>query len=396
MIGKFCQECGTQLSAPSTTPNAPAQVSTQTEVTECYFCERPLSLAESGEKHCSYCKRRQPNPKGPPCIHGCGARLITPDAKLCGRCCKQQIRTQPTDSVSSPGGGQASIGYGYPNTPTTGKQNAQPFGPPQFGPQALIQTAIQKGQQPPPSGHPHVQSKAAFPNSPSATTGMGGSTPSISKESPETGHPCTARSTTVEKPSVSEDSESDGSKNELKIPIQETAQLKETEKHALQSSSSKGNRKRKKASEPDDNGKSKQNKLEKNADDTQPHGDSDQVPNTKADTAKKPTVTSSDLGAATSTTTTTAASSTSTTTTTTATTTSTATTTDTNKVSIINMHIQFYYVIMNLLVSKLEPTITHHQVGRAFAHGIGILSVVLQGILVMLPHFLALSLGAIA
>ena len=362
-ISKFCPECGIRLSAPNTTPNAQpaAQVSTQTELSECYFCRHPLNLAESGERHCSYCKRPQPKPEGPPCIHGCGVKLINPGVKVCGRCGKSQLvripARQPTDSALSPRGGQDSIGYGYPNTPTqsiTGMvpghhHNAQPFGPPQFGPQAPIQTAIPISRQPPPPGHPHTNSehvqrkdvtsdpnKAGFPNSPS-TTGTRGNIPSVSNETGRPGHPYTARSTKVEG-SLSEES---GNENELKTPVQETADhshLQETKSHPLQSADSR--KRKKKASETEDTGKSKQNKL-----DAAPLDDSGQAPasnststDSTADAATKPPITLSDSGA----TTTTAASSGADTITT------AATATDTNKVNIY--YVCAHTVSVNLLV----------------------------------------------
>ena len=368
IIGKFCPECGTKLSA---TQNAPptntAQVPIQAhQFPECYFCARPLQL--TGDKQCLHCRKPQPNPQGPPCVHGCGVKLISSTVKVCARCGKsQQLRApaRPTDSITSPRSppvkseydiGHGS-GYGYPNDPAqSGPQYTQ-----QFGLNAPIHTAIPI-RQPPPPGLPHPNSGHAQSgkdgmsgpaNSPS-TAGTGGNFPSGSRETnlpvpgkhESSGHPHSARSTKVE--GFSEENKSGGDENQLKNPIQETSQdphLQYTESHPLQPDENANNRKRKKPNESSDAGnKSKQNKLDKNdnlnADGTKSRdnsGDSSQTSkstnNNSATTATASTsnITTTTVSGATITTTTTAAPST--------TTTATASTSSSNKdqqVSIFN------------------------------------------------------------
>ena len=316
IVGKFCPECGARLSTHNTQTAPMNTAKMSTRISECHFCMCPLQISETGEKQCLHCRRPQPNPQGPQCIHGCGARLIFPGAKICARCSKPQHTTiRPPDSVSSPGslpirpeygtrhGYGQGYGYGYPNNPVLGMvfghQNVQPFGPQQFGPQASIHTAVPIRQPPPPlpglphpnSGHAqNIEDGMSGPSktvtSPS-TAGAGGSFPSNLNESPQTGHPHGAWF--IELKGSSEENKSSGSENELKTPVQETAQdshPKETKTHPLQSDDSKdgtNSRKRKKSNESDDAGKSKQNKLEKNdsknADSTKPQGDNDQAPN---------------------------------------------------------------------------------------------------------------------
>lgn len=306
---KFCSECGTQLSVHSTTQNAPtntAQISTQKEqLSECHFCMYPLQLSDSGEKQCLHCRRPQPNPQGPLCIHGCGARLIIPGAKVCARCSKPQlVRTtvRPADSVSSSGSPsehgtrhsrECGYGYGYPNNPTQsvmfGFLNVQPFGPQQFGQQATVPIRYP----PPPPGIPHPHSGHAqsggdvtvmlgpsLTDTSSSTAGTGGNSPSNLQESPasgRSGHPHGAWS--IREGRSSQESKSSGGENELKTPIQETVQdshPQETESHPLQPDASKNSRKRKKRSESDDAGKSKLQK--RNADSAEPQSDNDNSP----------------------------------------------------------------------------------------------------------------------
>lgn len=135
----------------------------------------------------------------------------------------------------------------------------------------------------------------------------------------------------------SEESESSGNENELKTPVQEIGDHSHPQETKSHLADSKVGRKRKRASESDDTGKRKQNKLEKNADATQPHDDNGQPPNDNntttdsiADAATEPSITSSDSDGVASTSTTTAASLGAST----AATTAASTATDTNKVCI--------------------------------------------------------------
>ena len=299
VIGKFCPECGTRLSIHNITQNAPTNIGQfpiDSQHSMCYFCEQPLQLTPSGEKQCLHCRKQQPNPQGPLCIHGCGVRLINAGVKVCARCGKSQlVRTpvRPTDSLSPSvqleygtrrdyGYGYG-YGHGYQDNPTQsvsgagmvlGPQNIQPFGPQQFGPQASIQTVMPIRQPPPPpppppelpypnSGHAQggkdsVSGPTVKVTSPS-TAGMGGNSPSSLLESVgRSGHPYGAWFIEVE--GSSEDSKSSGSEDELKSPVQDTAQdiVQATESHASQPEDNKNNRKRKIKSKSDDAGKSKQ------------------------------------------------------------------------------------------------------------------------------------------
>ena len=341
-VANFCPNCGTQLSAhdfiPKTYAATVVQGQVQAEqVCECYYCRSPLKL---GDKKCSQCRKPQPDPKGPPCIHGCGVRLIFPGAKACARCGNSQqartpMRQQPTDSIYA---GYTTYGYGYPNNPmqqiTGMPENTQQFGPQQFGPGAYIQTPIPISQPPQPefphpnSGHAQAGGDDRIPgpnkaaNSPS-TAGTGGSFPTGSKQS----HPHGAWSSTVEP----EGSGKEGNAG-LEKPIQETNRdshlIDAAANHPLQPDNheeSTKSRKRKKASDSDDSGKSKQSKVDKNdknPNGAEPLGDNSLAPNPPATTeaANVPSVTTADFGAPITTTTTTAASSSTTTTTTTTTT----------------------------------------------------------------------------
>ena len=281
IIGKFCPECGIRLSTHNITQNAPTQFPIDSQHSECYFCDQPLQVTPSGEKQCLHCRKRQPNPQGPLCVHGCGARLISPDAKVCARCGKSQLGRTPvrvmdslSPSVLHEYGTRHDYGYGhgYQNNPTQlvsgavfGPQNIQPFGPQQFGPQASIQTIMPIRQPPPPPpGLPHPNSEhesgkdgvsgpTVKVTSPS-TAGMGGNSPSSLLES---------GALYIEVKGSSEDSKSSGSEDELKSPVQDTAQeshniVQASESHPLQPDDNKNNRKRKNRSESDDAGKGKQ------------------------------------------------------------------------------------------------------------------------------------------
>ena len=357
-ITNFCPHCGNSLTVHNSTPSA-ASITIQVPIqpdqypAECYFCEQPLN---PDNMRCSQCRRPQPDPQGPPCIHGCGVKLISSSVKLCGRCGKpQQVRTPsrpPPDSVISPrsppvvpeygtGQGYGSgyehntevYGYGYPNNPTQPISGRVPESQctQQFGPQASINTQFTMRPPPPPGLPGHAQTGMLDPAESPSTAGVGGNSPIGSRATnlpvtPESGkpeslgHPHSARSTKVEEENKSGDSE-----KKLETPIQETTQdphLQDAKNHPLQQADSKestNGRKRKKGNDSGSSGRSKQNKLDKNdnqnADGTKPLGDSGddgQAPNSPnnnsatadpADTANKPSITTTVAGSTITTTT---------------------------------------------------------------------------------------------
>ena len=83
---------------------------------ECYFCGNSQDFTKSDDKHCKFCRKRQPKdePKGPPCIHGCGVKLISPNARLCARCGKpqrHQARKVRRSQTGAPSPNKASLGH---------------------------------------------------------------------------------------------------------------------------------------------------------------------------------------------------------------------------------------------------------------------------------------------
>lgn len=92
---KFCPECGAKMprtvEVPAQTSN-PLQNIMPYQSSVCYYCDSQLKYddKQAGPGECTNpnCKMRQPThePQGPLCSHGCGARLLTPEARICERC----------------------------------------------------------------------------------------------------------------------------------------------------------------------------------------------------------------------------------------------------------------------------------------------------------------------
>ena len=114
-----------------TVTNPPATCKTNTNSKQsyhlqCYFCLNPQDFTKSNDKLCEKCNQRQPKnePCGPLCNQGCGAKLLSPGARICARCCRQQ-RPQPRSSpfpVAHPSGShlpgnivQAPVSSGHRN-----------------------------------------------------------------------------------------------------------------------------------------------------------------------------------------------------------------------------------------------------------------------------------------
>ena len=233
-VTKFCPECGiriTMIMSPTGhRPSEPSQVVVQEEKPnqppeekrpeECYFCKTPLNITASGNKQCTECRRLQPLPEGPPCVHGCGARLIKQNAKACGRCGRSQFNRTPTKppataedtSHSNPG---YSSGYGYPNNPSP--QEAQVYTLPGLPHSSTQQTPQFVG-----SGESQSGSLVTSPSTPISTCssnlphgGRSTDSPTSSDLHTSHDHPSTALK---RKRTRQDDVETD-----LQTPVQETS-----------------------------------------------------------------------------------------------------------------------------------------------------------------------------
>lgn len=218
-VGKFCSECGTSLAGqrPHQHPQNTADISTvhETQTPECYFCTATLHITDSGENRCLHCRKKQPRePQGPPCIHGCGVRLLIPGAKSCARCGGSQLRTptKPADvsadsqHASNPSPA-LSTGYGYPNnSPTCTESSVVPRHQQLFGQQVKLYTVIHLPQpqtkfvqQPclPSSVSGLIQSAECGTSDqvsevPLTDTGKSTGSPTISDDGTPVGHPASA------------------------------------------------------------------------------------------------------------------------------------------------------------------------------------------------------------
>ena len=251
---KFCSECGvpTHPTPPDSVQPPSVQALQPYSSNECYFCEEEqaqpgFNITRQG-KMCKYCSRKQPNePQGPPCVHGCGARLIKPSAKVCGRCGKSQTRrsgqasqrtteTQPLHSslpISEPPFWPSTTyhtGYSYPNSPTvsgrfTGYPIHQIYRPPI--PYPMPQPRPTHWEQRPPLTQLPIASESIFQLPPyvCVTTTSGSQSVSGQKtdflSQPVSSYPLGAQPTKVE----SSNHPHHGS------PIQETAQNLAQQKH---------------------------------------------------------------------------------------------------------------------------------------------------------------------
>ena len=99
----------TQQSIPNsshTVRDPPAKTTTSSQQLyqqQCFFCANPQDFTRPSYNHCTKCNRRQPKnePQGPLCDQRCGARLLSPDARIC-ECCGRQQRPRaiiPEDEV---------------------------------------------------------------------------------------------------------------------------------------------------------------------------------------------------------------------------------------------------------------------------------------------------------
>ena len=291
-VSKFCPDCGTPLACKSPhqhTKNTAdsSTVQDQTQTPECYFCRATLHTTDSGESQCLRCRKKQPEPKGPPCINGCGVRLIIPGAKSCARCGSSQLRTpkRPADVSAD---SQHATGYGYPNNPPSCMESSvvsrHQYTPQfqytqQFGLQAEVYATIHLPQ--------HQTKYVQLPGPSHSTTGSiqlaehgtsdqlsetpvtdgGKSTgsPTIPDDITPVGHPASA---------LKVDKQQD--KTGLQKPIQESSapisssitRLQDASHHSLHVDDNNGLQKvmdtRKRKYEVDSGGSRKQNRLENN------------------------------------------------------------------------------------------------------------------------------------
>ena len=335
----FCSKCGTPFPNPAAKhstqpPNSLADDGgnvhsagpiSELEQKDCYFCRTKLNISNSGEKSCPQCRRPQPQPVGPPCIHLCGVNLINPDVKVCARCGKPQTRatTQPTaephlDSPASQAG--YNTGYGYSNNSPQFDSHAQVHG--------LSHSSSGHADGSGLHGASNITTNKSLPHG-----GKSPYPPSSSHQSNNTGHPATAQKIGQS----GEVSTSESGENSLTFPIQETgpntssaaSQLQTAEQHPLKANDngdveSGNDRKRKISSDSDTNSNRKQNKLDNNK-------DVDDVASSEEETNKLKVATTTTGAAVTTTALSTAAISTATNSITTTVTTSTSTSTSVEK-----------------------------------------------------------------
>ena len=241
-ITNFCPHCGTQLNALPQASDRPFEgnaTNTQPQVhpPKCYFCATLLDT----NKQCPQCRRPQPKPLGPPCIHGCGARLIHPNATVCGRCGKPQRRTPSRPDIKPKPPTNLNLGlaagYGYPNNTSEGGRHQNT---PQFGQHAEVSTVIHPQQVQLP-GLPYSVSQStkdgasveATPKTDSSSIDEGNSSGSltIADKTTTLGHPATALK--VDQPCT---------ERGIQKPIEETGhstsscitRLQGTDRHPLQ------------------------------------------------------------------------------------------------------------------------------------------------------------------